>query len=164
MGGPIIIPASRPPTGQVPGTATNDDAAAGNIGEYVSSTVLVGSEVGLITETTTDITSISLTPGDWDVRGAICFDVASTTVLNILIGWVSTSSATLPTAPNNGGFFWNQFANSGGLVPGAAPECYPVGIMRVSLAAAGSVYLSTRTAFTTSTLKAYGFIAARRVR
>lgn len=151
--------------GQIPGTATNDSAGAGDVGEYVSSTLLVGNEVTLPAVTgNADITSIPLTAGDWNVWGTICYDIASTTQLNILIGWISTSTATLPTTPNAGAFFWDQFSNSGGLVTGAATKCYPVGTQRVSLSGSGTAYLSTRNAFITSTLKGYGFIAARRVR
>jgi hypothetical protein len=38
-----------PGPGQYPGTATNDDAAAGKVGEYVSSSVLVCSAVSTLT-------------------------------------------------------------------------------------------------------------------
>src|SRR5690349_16625741 len=61
------------------GTATNDDAAAGKIGEYIESEVLSGSAVSLTTNTAANITSISLTAGDWDVWGAAVYQLGSGT-------------------------------------------------------------------------------------
>ena len=149
--GPVI-------SGQIPGTATNDSATAGNVGEYVSSTVLAGSAVALTTNTATNITSISLTAGDWDVTGAIFQQPNGATVVTLIIGWISTTSATLPTAPNNGGeALWS------GNVTGNGNSTQP-GPMRLSLSSTTTVYLSTFVTFTTNTNSAYGIIRARRVR
>ena len=55
------------------GTTTNDDAAAGKIGEYQSAGIGFGSAISLTTATPANVTSISLTAGDWDVSGVIYF-------------------------------------------------------------------------------------------
>ena len=52
------------PTGGIVGTTTNNNAAAGCVGEYVSSAIEYASRVSLTTSTPANVTSISLTAGD----------------------------------------------------------------------------------------------------
>lgn len=143
------------------GTNTNDNAAPGYVGEYISSTVLAGSAVSLTSTVVANITSIPLTSGDWDVSGNVCTTAGASTVTSELAGWISTTSATFPTAPNNGALF-NDFPNSAG----GTESYYPVGTIRISVPASTTVtvYLSVDTNFSVSTLAAFGFIGARRVR
>ena len=147
-------------TGQLigKGTATNDNAAAGYIGEYISATVLSGSAVSLTGSTPTNVTSISLTAGDYDLEAvtaismtAISSGVAETT-------WISTTSATSPTIPNSGAFN-QQYPNTvtGTLV-------MPTGRIRMSLATTTTVYLEAETFASAGVVGAYGFLSARRVR
>lgn len=145
--------------GQYPGTTTNNNADAGNIGEYISSTVLAGAAVSLTTGTDANVTSISLTAGDWDVWGLVATTVAGGTTTSLAQGWISTTSATLPTIPNEGAFAYDAraIAAGGNLV-------MPVGMKRISLAATTTVYLSMRLTFAASTASGYGFIGARRAR
>src|ERR1700744_413847 len=60
--------------GQIRGTATNDNASAGNVGEYVVSNNTTAQS--LASGTPLNVTSISLTPGDWDVTGSCQFGFA----------------------------------------------------------------------------------------
>jgi hypothetical protein len=143
----------------IQGTNTNDDAAAGYIGEYISSTVLGGSAVALSSGVDANITSISLTAGDWDVWGTCLTSPAGGTTTSVIIGWVSTTSATLPTFPNNGAVFFQATA-----VPAGNGGGGPTGVIRLSLSATTTVYLSMRVTFAVSTMGGYGFIGARRVR
>jgi hypothetical protein len=142
------------------GTTTNDNAAAGYIGEYISSTVLIGAEVTLTNATPANVTSISLTAGDWDVSGQVSFDPAGTTQGTVFAGGINTVSATLPTAPGAGAYFLNTD------VPGTAGTANygPVGVVRISISTTTTVYLVAQSNFTVSTMKAYGFIGARRSR
>jgi hypothetical protein len=144
----------------VKGTSVNPiaNAAAGYVGEYITSTVLVGSAVSLTTATEANITSISLTAGDWDVEGCVVIAPAGGTSLGRIDAWTSSTSATLPTAPNNGGYakLVTTFT--------ASNQALSVGRQRFNLAATTTVYLSCYTAFSASTCTAYGFISARRVR
>lgn len=144
----------------VGGTSTNDSAAAGKVGEIIQSTVLVGAPVGLSTATPADVTSISLTAGDWDVWGSVWFTPAATTSVTIFQGAVNTTSATLPTAPAGGAYFKKMQA---ALVPNAVFGS-PVGTTRISVASTTTVYLVTQATFTADALSAYGYIGARRVR
>lgn len=143
------------------GTTTNDNAAPGIVGEYISASVVAGSAVALTTATGANVTSISLTAGDWDVWGNIGFVPAATTNITQLQGGCSTTSAQIPGVPNAG--FLQQFG-SGGLVPGAANLSSAVVPFRFSLAVTTTVFLTALANFTVSTLGAYGFIAARRRR
>jgi hypothetical protein len=148
--------------GQLPGTATNNNATAGNVGEYISSTVLQASAVAATSGTAFNITSISLTPGDWDVCGNVATNPASTTVQSSIIGWISTTSATLPTDPNNGAMA--QISLSAGSFGTGVIQVIQVGCERLSLASTTTVFLSGFFAFATSTNAGFGFIGARRAR
>ena len=87
--------------GQIPGTGAATNASAGNIGEYISSTVASGAPVALTTTVIANITSIALTAGDWDVWGSIGVSAAPTTSAR---AWLNTVSATDPGAPNGGSY------------------------------------------------------------
>lgn len=97
----------NPTTGGIVGTTTNNSASAGYVGEYMVSTVASGSAVSLTSGSSTVVTSLSLTAGDWDVSGnvgflqtsAVCTFVAvqcstSSTVGDISVYASSTGSGT----------------------------------------------------------------------
>lgn len=147
-----------PTTNGIIGTTTNDNALAGRVGEFISSTVLVGSAVNVLNNTATDITSISLSAGDWNVSGEIVTAPAGSATQRIQ-GWTSTTSATQPIEPNNGGMF-----GIGSPLPSGAGSQTCMGPMRISLPGTTIVYLSVSITFTGGTMSAYGFIGARRVR
>jgi hypothetical protein len=139
------------------GTLTNDNAAAGTVGEYVNSTVAVGSAVSLTTATPANVTSISLTPGDWDLRAIVYFHQGATTAASVYTASISTTTATLGA---NDGSTTNMPGATGNAVDWSAQ----VKTHRLSLAATTTVYLVGQSTFTTSTNAAYGNISARRVR
>lgn len=141
------------------GTTTNDNAPAGSVGETIESTVLVGSAVALTTATTANVTSISLTAGDWDVWGSTWYSLNALTSANSIIGAISIVSATLPTAPNAGGMEQAAMVLTTGATQGRV-----IGIRRFSLSATTTVYLVAQATFIASTMSAYGYIGARRVR
>lgn len=146
-------------TGDQTGTTTNDNAAAGKVGQYVSSSVLVGSAISLTSATNADVTSISLTAGDWDVRGCIIFVAAGGTIATRYASAISISSGFFPTsgAENNQQVLNITFPAGQGCTLSAGP-------VRLSLAGTTTVYLEAQAVFTVSTMTAYGFIGARRVR
>lgn len=140
------------------GVTTNSNAAAGAIGEFISSTVLAGSGIALATNTATNITTISLTAGDWDVSGNLAINVNGSVVLNQVVGWISTTSAAVPTAPNAGGR--SDWAGSATGIP----IILCTGPMRLSLTVTTTVYLSGLVQWTVAQPGGYGFIGARRRR
>lgn len=142
--------------GQVAGTATNDSAAAGKIGQIISSLVAVGSPVSLSTATGADVTSISLTAGDWDVEGNVNFILTGATATAFSAG-ISLTSATLPTDGSEvaSGVITTAVTGTNGIT---LPR------KRVSIAGTTTVYLSCKATFTLGTIGVYGGISARRVR
>lgn len=146
-------------TSGIIGTTTNDNAAAGSVGEYVSSVVLSGSAVPLTTTVTSDLTSISLTAGDWQVWALISFAGAGGTVFTNVTGWTSLVSVTGPTNLIDGGYVTSPYTSSAGSL-----ISIPVGYFRYSLAGTSTIYLSVNSAFSFSTAGAYGAIYARRIR
>jgi hypothetical protein len=142
--------------GQIPGTATNDNAAAGNVGEVLTATV---SNLALTTATPANVGSVALTAGDWDVRGDVWFNAGGTTVTATARAALSTTSANFPGSGTDGGD--NQVLPNA--TAGNSPVL-PVGPERYSVAGTTTVYLVCQAAFTTSTLQGNGKITARRVR
>lgn len=145
--------------GQIPGTATNDNAASGNVGEYITSTVLVGSAISVLNNTPTNIASISISGGDWNVCGSLAENPAGTTVISQTLAWISVSSATIPVAPNGGAEVIDSHALGAG-----SGNVFTIGCAGISVASTTTVYLSTQQSFAVSTNSSYGFIGARRVR
>lgn len=150
-----ILPSTN---GQIPGTTTNDNAAAGCVGEYISSNIVSGAGPNAVVSTNVyDITTISLTAGDWDVWATA--GVGATGTPSLLFATINTVSATLATLPNNGAGLLDNVAGiaGGGLV-------LPVGMQRKSLAATTTIYLCARTDFAGGASNLYGFLGARRAR
>lgn len=143
------------------GTATNDNAAAGNVGEVITSTIASGSAVTLVTTVAKNVTSISLTAGDWDVTGTVGFFPGATTSVTLMQQSISQTTNTHDTAP--GAF---QSRGSAAFVPGANATNNVLGAttQRISLAATTTIYLVASSAFTVAGQTAYGKIEARRAR
>jgi len=138
------------------GTATNDSAAAGYIGEFASSTIASASAVSLTTNTAANVTSISLTAGDWDVYANGYFNGASATVTEWLVG-ISTTSASIDPPPT-----YTQIPAS--VTSWTDQAAFPVAMRRVSIASTTTIYLVSRAKFSAGTQNAFGGILARRVR
>src|SRR5579863_4104971 len=85
------------PNGAILGTSGTAAAAAGSVGEIIRSTIPSGSAVALTTATPANVTSVALTPGDWDVWGVVDFNPAGTTSITQLISSMSLTTATLST-------------------------------------------------------------------
>lgn len=143
------------PQPSITGVTNGSSAAAGEVGEYISSQVLFASAINIPNATATDITHISLTAGDWDVGGNIL--MFSTLLASTFIGWVSTSSATFPDASLQSGIVMPATAN-GNTGPGA------LNTIRVNVSTTTNVYLTGYCGFSSGTVTGCGYIWARRVR
>lgn len=147
-------------TPDIVGTATNNNANAGSVGEYVSSSIASGSAVALSTGTAANITSISLTAGDWDVWITGKFTGGATTTVTRLTPSISTTSATIDTAADRS---FNAFYN--GQTPFATLDInVTAGTTRLSLASTTTVFYVALATFGVSTCSGYGIIHARRRR
>ena len=140
------------------GTTTNNNAAAGSVGEFINSAV-PNNTVTLTSGTPTNVTSISLTPGDWDVWGEVWFLIGTGAATAIQTG-ISMTSATVPTQPTPNGsrtaFYGTMAASS--IQDVAGLKC------RISIAATTTVYLIAYAAFPSGTTTCGGSISARRRR
>ena len=146
------------------GTTTNDNAAVGVVGEFITSTVPVGSAVALTTAIAANITSISLTAGDWDVEGDIDISFIGVTATQ-LVGGASTTSATLPTQPGGGGLGMDAWVNLPlTLTAITSTMASNFTSTRVSINATTTVFLIAQVAFSLGSVTGYGSIRARRIR
>lgn len=147
-------------TGTTIGTTTNDNASSGQIGQIIESNIASGSAISLSNSTTANITSISLTAGDWNVWGNVVVVGAGGSVASVIDATISSTSATLSTAPNGG--CYNQIRSN---TTADVSYVLPTGTFRVSLASTTTYYLVVQAGFSVfGSATAYGYIGARRVR
>jgi hypothetical protein len=142
------------------GVTNGGNASAGNIGEYISSSVAYASALSATTGVVLNVTSISLTAGDWDVWGSVGDAPAGGTTPTSTDGWISTTSATYPaSAPNGGAEAFCRYTRSAGAI-----ALFSIGMTRMSISSTTTVYLSGVSIFSGGSSALYGFIGARRVR
>ncbi len=145
--------------GQYPGEPTTGNATAGNVGEFVVSNIAnPGSSI--TSGVTANITSISLTAGDWDVRCAIGVTGAGTTTVGSIQGGPSLTSATFDSTNGRNASNWYNNAT----VFANVSVTIPTMVSRFSLSSTTTVFLVVNASFGVSTATAYGNINARRVR
>lgn len=146
------------------GTSTNDSAAAGEIGELITATVASGAAVALTSPTAKNVTSVSLTAGDWDVSGAVSFTLAGATCTLAQAG-ISAATNALPTQAGGSGIGTDPLVG-GSFLSTALTGVQNLAIppVRVTLAATTTIYLVAQTTFSLGTSAAYGTIRARRIR
>jgi hypothetical protein len=147
----------------ITGTATNDNAVAGYVGEYVETVVAIGSAVALTTATPKDIATISLTAGDWDVEFIPQFTGGATTTLTYALASISQTLNTLDQT--NGRYVSQPYSGSTAFnnVPSAALGMGAITV-RMSLAATTTIHAVAQASFGVSTCSGYGVLRARRVR
>jgi len=144
--------------GQIPGTTTNNVANVGNVGEHISSTVLIGSAVGASTGSIVTVTSIVLSPGDWDVWGTVWSSQSNTATQ--CAGGITPAASTLPTVPADD----VSFAEITTTVPVFSDSVLSLSACIVPTAAPITYYLTARAFFPSGTVAFYGNIHARRRR
>lgn len=157
VNGTILIQnAAGTANGGIQGTVAADNAAAGNLGETVTSAVAVGSAGGISTASSTNVTSISLTAGDWDVEGNINFSTSSATVTDTR-GGISTTTGTLPTDGT-------EVYSGVQLVTTSALDSVTLPRKRINVSSTTTVYLVGQQTFSVGSSKVFGSITARRIR
>lgn len=149
---------------QVLGTATNDNAPAGCIGEYIEADVAVGAMIAMTSATPLNLASISLTAGDWDVWVDARFKGGTTTVVNFLQICLSIVSATLNTGNGRNRIFPYFTGTAFAFSTVENTVDVPLGPFRMSLNATTTVYAVANSSFGTSTCNVFGKMRARRVR
>lgn len=148
-------------TPAISGVTNASNASAGNVGEVISSSVVSGSQVSLTSTTAANVTSISLTAGDWDVTGTVVLNPAGTTTVTAIAGGISTTSATLVTTPDANGL---PTVNIAATLTTGAVQRLSIATYRINVSSTTTVYLVAQSTFATSTMGAFGAIVARRAR
>lgn len=146
-----------PTTQGIVGTTTNDSAGAGYVGEYLSATNSSGTTVS--NATPTNITSLSLTAGDWDVYYLLNCTPDSTNVFNLLYTGINSTSETIDLLSGAATWF-GAFTGDG------SSALVLNGARRVSLSSTTTYYLVSFHSSSGGTLTTTdrGTIWARRVR
>jgi hypothetical protein len=152
-GGTLTVTGASTLSGGIVGTTSVGNASAGNLGELISNSATA---VSLTSGAAANVTSITLTAGDWDVSSTVLFVPAGTTVMQLQAGGPSTTSATLGALGSYGSIAGNQTAGQGSAI--ASPT------IRVNVSASTTVFCVALSSFTTSTCTASGLIRARRIR
>jgi hypothetical protein len=139
---------------EIQGTTAAGNATAGFVGEMISSTIAVASAVSLSNGTNKDVTSISLTAGDWDIWGNVFITLS--VGCGSMSSWSSTTSATKPDVSliTQVVFATGTCGSTGMVIPFA----------RYNISSTTTVYLSCVCSFASGTGTACGGIFARRVR
>lgn len=147
-------------TSGIIGTTTNNSAAAGSVGEVISSTILIASGVALTSGATSNITSISLTAGHWEVCGQVWLVPNTGTVVTRYIGAIGQTSATPATDNDISQSYFDESVS----FPASAQQVRQLTPCVIKLASTTTVYLMCYSVFSISTCKASGWIKAMRIR
>lgn len=134
------------------GVSDSAPAAVGYAGEILTASLVEGSAITLSNGISADITSLTLTAGDWQVDAAFYIDGGTTTYV---VGGISASSATIP---NKDGSY---DSNSGASV---VTQSLRVHIPRYLSPGGTVLYLVVNAGISSGTTTAWGTITARRMR
>ena len=149
------------PGSTIIGTTTNDNAATGNIGQEIVTTVSTYTNY-TTTATYQEIGNIALTAGDWDIAATFT---------------IYTNSATVTAASDAIFVIATATASATGAVEGKSIAYVPQTVLgvtshiteamapfRVSLSGNQSYYLNSQSTFTVGNPQFVGTIRARRIR
>ena len=132
------------------------------MGELLTASLARASGTALTTVTDKNITSLTITRGDWDIYYSVNY-AGTATATSYLAGWVSTTDATDPGANQN---CLTRVAGTA-VLPVNTIDTMLVGMpFRISLSSDTLYYLSVNATFSGggNTCKGSGTIYARRVR
>lgn len=138
----------------IQGVTDASNASSGILGEVISSQVLFASSISLTTAVAANVTSISLSAGDWDVWGNVSVNPTGNFIG--IASWISATSATEPDLS----LISQNSLSSGALAFIGIPTPY----IRINVSTTTTVYLSCRGNFNSGSLVACGNIIARRAR
>lgn len=151
----------------VNGVTSNSAAAAGVVGEIISSSVVPGSAVSLTSTTAVNLTSVSLTQGWWWVSGAVQYRPAATTSVTDIDSSINTTTNTLAGSsfrgnPSTTGQIEFERASTAYIPGGPIDQIIPSYGFFVSTTT--TYYLVVQAFFTISTMTANGYVQFLRFR
>jgi len=140
------------------GTPTDDNAAAGQVGEYLAAQTLSTAAIPITSGVDTGVSTLALTPGDWDVWGSVGFTMSANNS-TVARAWLNpTGAATAPAVDQVGGHAIMPIANN------TAQSIMPITPLRVSVGTNTTIRLGTTVTTSGGTISAWGKIMARRAR
>lgn len=147
------------------GVTDGSSAAAGSVGEVISSSVAAGSATSLTTITAKTITSITLSEGEWDIDAVAHYNGGATTTVQMTCASISTATNTFTSSEDrsisefyNGAAVFNATNNPATFIGSTLPT------LRVNISTPTTYYLVGFAKFATSTMAAFGIIRATRIR
>ncbi len=136
----------------IQGITSGSNAPAGYKGEIISAAVLAASGVAMTNNTARNITSISLTAGNWYVLGVVSL-ASGTSNMTQSISWCSLTSATLP----------DNSIRSGQSSAATSQFNLPTAPLIVNTSSTITCYLSGYAAFASGSVSGSGYIVAVRI-
>jgi hypothetical protein len=146
-------------TGGIVGSDGTADATSGNVGQYVSSSVSALSS-GAGSGVWNDMTSISLTAGDWDISAIASWHANSASGITRCAMGISTTSGNSSSGMTQG----NNLCELPTAPTSAADVTLTVPAYRVRVSATTTYYLKNTMTYSAGTPQYQGRISARRVR
>lgn len=145
--------AARTALGAAADTGVTDasNAAAGKVGQYLSAINNAGS--ALTSGSSVAITSLTLTPGDWEVDGSVFINVVGGNISTAVSGTSTIGPTSIEGFPNR----TQLILNFGGDIT------FPIPRRRFNVTANTTVYMAILASFT-GTGTGGGFLQARRIR
>ena len=137
------------------GTSTNDSAAAGSIGEVITATATQALSSGSVV----NVTSITLTAGDWDLSGMLRYSTAGATTTTDVTSAIATANNVV-----SGGSLVDFFAQTRVASTTDFATTHTFAPTRISISGNTTYYLNCQGTFAISTASAIGRIRARRMR
>ena len=153
------LPAART-NGHMNGEPGAGSANAGEVGEPLEGSLASGSATSLTTATPKDITTVTVSAGDWEVSGIVYFIPTATTNPTSLSVYNSNTANTVDTTLGK----WAQWAGPAAVDANAFHRSLTLNPYRISVSGSTTLHLVATAVFSTSTMTAYGYIRARRAR
>lgn len=145
--------AVAPNIGSIAGAA----AGAGTVGEVIFGNLAPGSAVGLTTGVVTNVLSISLTPGEWEVSAIAGFKPAVSCATALLIATINNVSATLGSDDR-----YVSTSHAMAQTTAGTYEKLSIPPTHFSLTATTTIFLVVEGFFTVAALAAFGTLRAIR--
>ncbi len=139
--------------GSLTGFLSAGTPTSGRIGEVLTANIAVADTVSLTTATATNITSLTLTPGVWQLNGICSFVVGSTAVTTASAG-INATIATLSLVNVD-------FANANFPISQTTSLATP--FQHVIINAPTTYYLNVSATFASQTCTCYGKMRAVRI-
>lgn len=151
----LVVTNTSTLTGGIVGVTGASSAASGIVGEFIESVVPNSGPTNYTSATATNLTSISLTAGDWDVEASV-INLGAVATITFQQCDISTISKTVNASRcNTDGSTYTTFT---GL------KYLPLTRRQINVSTTTTVYLVSQVTFTGTSVTGYGYINARRIR